>query len=47
MFVLLVLNKIELEYTQNELAETIIKVAAGEFSFEGLLKWIIDHQIWF
>lgn len=44
MLVFLSLNKIELEYTQKELADIILKVASGEISFEKLLEWIIEHQ---
>ena len=45
MLVFLVLNKIELEYTQKELSDTILKVAASEYSFDDLLKWILSHQL--
>ena len=45
MLVFLALNKIELEYTQTELSDTILKVAADEYSFSDLLKWILDHQM--
>jgi len=45
MLVFLALNKIELEYTQAELSNTILKVAADEYSFEDLLKWILEHQL--
>ncbi len=45
MLVFLALNKVELYYTQKELYETILKVAAGEYEFEDLLKWILEHQI--
>ncbi len=45
MLVFLALNKIELEYTQTELSDTILKVAADEYSFEDLLKWVIEHQM--
>ena len=45
MLVFLALNKIELEYTQSELSETILKVASGEYGFEDLLKWILEHQL--
>ena len=45
MFVFLALNKIELEYTQEELSDVIIKVAAGECGFDDLLKWIIVRQL--
>lgn len=44
MLVFLSLNKIELEYTQKELADVILKVASGDISFEKLLEWIIEHQ---
>lgn len=44
MLTFLLLNKIELEYTQKELSETILKVASGEYDFKQLLGWILDHQ---
>lgn len=45
MLVFLALNHIELEYTQEELSNTILKVASNEVSFEGLLQWILEHQL--
>lgn len=45
MLVFLALNKIELDYTQADLVDIILKVAAGESSFDDLLKWILDHQL--
>ena len=45
MLVFLVLNGIEIEYTQEELSDVILKVAAGDYSFENLVKWVVDHQI--
>ena len=45
MLVFLALNHIELEYTQRELSDTILKVADGSFSFNDLLKWILEHQL--
>lgn len=45
MLVFLALNKIELNYTQKELSDTILKVAAGEYTFDDLFKWVLDHQI--
>ncbi len=45
MLVFLALNGIELEYTQEELSDVIIKVAAGECGFDHLLKWIIMRQL--
>ena len=44
MLVFLALNGIELDYTQNELSDMILGVAAGESGFEQLLEWIIGHQ---
>lgn len=44
MLVFLALNKIELNYTQDELSDTFLKIAAGEITQDDLLEWIIDHQ---
>ena len=44
MLTLLLLNGIELEYTQQELSEIILHVAAGESGYEDLLAWILKHQ---
>jgi death-on-curing protein len=44
MLVFLALNGYELEYTQKELSDTILDVAAGRISYEELLNWIIEHQ---
>ena len=44
MLLFLILNGIELEYTQKELADTIIKVAASVSTFEDLLHWILQYQ---
>lgn len=44
MLVFLALNGIELEHTQEELAETILKLAAGEIESPDLLDWIYLHQ---
>lgn len=45
MLLFLSLNGIELEYTQNELSDMILDVAAGNLRFEGMVKWIIKHQV--
>lgn len=45
MLVFLALNKIELQYTQPELYETILAVADGSIEYEDLLEWILAHQI--
>ena len=44
MLLFLSLNGIELEYTQNELSDMILDVAAGNLRFEDMVKWIIKHQ---
>lgn len=44
MLVFLALNSIELRYTQQELSGIILQVAAGETDYDGLLRWLIDHQ---
>ena len=38
-------NKIELDYTQDELSDTVLKIAAGKLEFEDLLQWILKHQL--
>lgn len=40
MLVLLALNGIEMKYTQKELYETIIDVAAGKMGYEELVLWV-------
>lgn len=45
MLVFLSLNGIELEYTQEELSDMVLNVAAGTLQFEDMLMWIIKHQI--
>ena len=44
MLVFLMVNGIELSYTQEELSDMVLKIASGELSFENMLKWIIDHE---
>ncbi len=45
MLVFLALNRMEFEYTQEELSDVIIKVVSGERGFDDLLKWIIMRQL--
>ncbi len=45
MLVFLALNGIELEYTQQELVDIILKVAASEADADELRQWILNHQI--
>jgi death-on-curing protein len=44
MLVFLALNGIEMKYTQKELYETVMSVAAGSLEYEDLLQWVLDHQ---
>lgn len=43
MLVFLELNGIRLQYTQQELIDIILSVAAGETDRQGLLEWILEH----
>ena len=45
MLVFLAINGIEMKYTQKELYETILEVAAGNLEYEDLLQWILEHQV--
>jgi death-on-curing protein len=44
MLVFLALNGIELKYTQKELYEIILDIAAGKIGYEDLLQWVLNHQ---
>ena len=44
MLVFLALNGIQLSYTQKELYEIILDVAAGKAEYEDLLMWVLNHQ---
>lgn len=44
MLVFLALNGCELSYSQRELAETILGLAAGEIDAEMILQWILEHR---
>lgn len=44
MLVFLVLNKIDLDYTQDDLSDAFLKVAAGAMTQADLLEWIVCHQ---
>lgn len=45
MLVFLALNGIELEYTQQELADIILQVAAGKADYDTLFHWLIFHEV--
>lgn len=45
MLVFLALNGCELEYTQKELSDLILDVAADEKQYEDILQWLLAHQI--
>ena len=44
MLVFLALNGRELEYTQKELSDLILEIAAGSKEYGDLLQWIIEHE---
>lgn len=44
MLVFLALNGYELSYSQKELSDTILALAAGKIFADDLLQWIIRHQ---
>ena len=44
MLIFLVLNGRELEYTQKELSDIILEIAAGSKECDDLLQWIIEHE---
>ncbi|MDL2205291.1 type II toxin-antitoxin system death-on-curing family toxin [Eubacteriales bacterium OttesenSCG-928-N13] len=44
MLVFLMLNGIELAFTQDDFSGTILKLAAGEIDYNGLLKWLLIHE---
>ena len=45
MFVFLALNGCEIEYTQNELSDLILNVAASKKQYEDILQWLLKHQM--
>ena len=45
MLVFLALNGIELQYTQTELSDIILQLAAGTIQSSDLLNWVPTHQI--
>jgi death-on-curing protein len=44
MLVLLMLNGINLSYTQEELSDTFLSIASGKITDRELLIWIIRHE---
>ena len=45
MLVFLWLNGIELDYTQQELEDVILNVAASKSDSDDLLRWLLNHEI--
>ena len=43
MLVFLALNGIEMDYTQEELTDAFLNLAAGKIGFEELLQWVLAH----
>ena len=46
MLVFLSVNWYELEYTQKELSNLILDVAADKKQYKDLLQWLLKHQIY-
>lgn len=45
MLVFLAVNGLELSYTQQELSDIILQVAAREKEYDDLLVWLLAHQL--
>ncbi len=45
MLVFLALNGYEVEYTQKELSDLILDVAADRKQYEDILQWLLVHQM--
>ena len=45
MLVFLAVNGLELSYTQQELSDIILQVAAGGKGYDDLLVWLLAHQL--
>lgn len=45
MLVFLALNGYEIEYTQKELSNLILDVAADKKQYEDILQWLLAHQM--
>ena len=44
MIILLLLNGVILQYSQDELSDLFLSAASGECDYEMLLKWINNHK---
>ena len=44
MLVFLALNGVVLDYTQEELSDAFLNLAAGKIGFEELLQWVLAHE---
>lgn len=45
MLMFLMLNKIELVYSQQELIDVILAIASGKSNLDDLVQWILEHQL--
>ncbi len=45
LLVFLAMNGIELDCTDQELADMALAVASGKMQFDGVVKWVLDHQM--
>ena len=44
MLVFMKINGYDLEYSQKELIDLILGVAAGKMDYTNILHWLIEHQ---
>ena len=45
MLIMLALNGIELNYTQEELYTIILDIASGSAELNELTEWVLNHQL--
>ena len=45
MLIFLALNGYEIDYTQKELSDLILDVAADKKQYEDILQWLLVHQM--
>ena len=45
MLVFLSVNGYELEYSQKELSDLILDVAADKKQYEDVLQWLLEHEL--
>lgn len=45
MLVFLAINRVELSYSQEELSDIVLQIAADEKDYSDLLAWLLRHQL--